>query len=235
MFLSLVGGSLNGLYYAAQSPDLPLFALAALGWLLRSAPCDDRLMRDSAADILSGVSLMLHATGAKEARVGIEDNKPEAIAAMREAAKAHGAIKIMPVPARYPMGSDRQLIVELTGREVPSDSRAADVGVLVNNVGTAFAVHQALYLGRPLVSRLMTLNGGAMAQPGNYRVLMGTLVSDFVALSGGYRGDPARLIMGGPMMGNVLPHDKVPVVKGTAGILAFSAAERGFIPLSEAR
>ena len=90
--------------------------------------CDDRLMRDKAAEILKGVRLMLHTTGAREARVGIEDNKPEAIAAMREAAKIYGEIKIMPVPARYPMGSDRQLIVELTGREVPSDSRAADVG-----------------------------------------------------------------------------------------------------------
>jgi electron transport complex protein RnfC len=187
--------------------------------------CDDRLMRDHAADILSGVRLMLHTTGAREARVGIEDNKPEAIAAMREAAAAFGEIRIMPVPARYPMGSDRQLIIELTGREVPSDSRAADVGVLVNNVGTAYAVHRAVNLGRPLVSRLMTLNGGAMASPGNYEVLIGTLVSDIVALSGGYRGAPARLIMGGPMMGNVLPHDRVPVVKGTSGILAFTAGE----------
>ena len=187
--------------------------------------CDDRLMRDRAADILKGVRLMLHTTGAGEARVGIEDNKPEAIAAMREAARAYGEIKIIPVPARYPMGSDRQLIVELTGREVPSDSRAADVGVLVNNVGTAFAVHQAVNLGRPLVSRLMTLNGGAMANPGNYEVLFGTLVSDIIAFSGGYSQPAARLIMGGPMMGNVLPHDRVPVVKGTSGILAFSAAE----------
>ncbi|MDD5298126.1 MAG: electron transport complex subunit RsxC [Rhodocyclaceae bacterium] len=187
--------------------------------------CDDRLMRDRAADILSGVRLMLHTTGAREARVGIEDNKPEAIKAMFDAARGFGQIRIMPVPARYPMGSDRQLIVELTGREVPSDSRAADVGVLVNNVGTAHAVHQAVMLGRPLVSRLMTLNGGAMAYPGNYEVPIGTLVSDFVELSGGFSAAPARLIMGGPMMGNVLPHARVPVVKGTAGILAFTAAE----------
>lgn len=187
--------------------------------------CDDRLMRDRGAEILKGVSFMLHCTGAGEARVGIEDNKPEAIAVMREAAKAFSNIRIMPVPARYPMGSDRQLIVELTGREVPSDARAADVGVLVNNVGTAYAVHQAVTLSRPLVSRLMTLNGAAMANPGNYDVLIGTQVSDLIAFSGGYKGEVARLIMGGPMMGNILPHDQVPVVKGTAGILAFSPAE----------
>ena len=187
--------------------------------------CDDRLMRDKAADILSGVRVMLHSTGAQQALVGIEDNKPEAIAAMKEAAAKFSEIRICPVPARYPMGSDRQLIVELTGREVPSDARAADVGVLVHNVGTANAVHQAIYEGRPLVSRLITLNGGAMAGPGNYEVLIGTLISDVIAFAGGYKGTPARLIMGGPMMGTVLPHAAVPVVKGTAGVLAFTAAE----------
>jgi electron transport complex protein RnfC len=105
--------------------------------------CDDRLMRDKAAEIVSGIRLMLVATGAGCAKVGIEDNKPEAIAAMGEAAGV-STITIVPVPARYPMGSDRQLIVELTGREVPSDARAADVGVIVHNVGTARAVHEAV-------------------------------------------------------------------------------------------
>jgi len=187
--------------------------------------CDDRLMRDRAATIIGGVRLMLHSTGAKQALVGIEDNKPEAIIAMRDAAAGFAEVKICPVPARYPMGSDRQLIVELTGREVPSDSRAADVGVIVHNVGTAFAVNEAVYKGRPLISRLMTLNGGAIANPGNYEVLIGTLVADIVAFAGGFKGEAARLVMGGPMMGTVLPHARVPVVKGTAGILAFAAAE----------
>ncbi|MBL8487436.1 MAG: electron transport complex subunit RsxC [Rhodocyclaceae bacterium] len=187
--------------------------------------CDDRLMRDRAAEIVSGIRLILHATGAREARVGIEDNKPEAIAAMGEAAARHGEIRVLPVPARYPMGSDRQLIVELTGREVPSDARAADVGVLVHNVGTAFAVHEALRLGRPLVERLVTLNGGAAARPGNYRVPVGMLAADLFAAAGGFAGTPARLVMGGPMMGTVLPHLQVPVVKGTSGFLALTAAE----------
>lgn len=187
--------------------------------------CDDRLMRDRARDIVKGVRLMLQATGAQVALVGIEDNKPEAIAEMRKAAELVSNVRICPVPARYPMGSDRQLIVELTGREVPSDARAADVGVLVNNVGTAYAVCQAVCHGRPLVSRFMTLNGGAMARPGNYEVLIGTTVADIVAFIGGFKSEPARLVMGGPMMGNVLPHTRVPVVKGTAGILAFTAEE----------
>ena len=187
--------------------------------------CDDRLMRDKAADIVAGIRLMLVSTGAKVAKVGIEDNKPEAIAAMREAAARFGEIEITPVPARYPMGSDRQLIVELTGREVPSDARAADVGVIVHNVGTAYSVNQAVCLGRPLVSRLMTLNGAAVQAPGNYEVPLGTLISDWVAFAGGTQADVAKIVMGGPMMGTVLPHLRVPVVKGTSGILLLNAAE----------
>lgn len=187
--------------------------------------CDDRLMRDRAADIVTGIRLMLISTGAGEAKVGIEDNKPEAIAAMREAAAGFSNVTIFPVPARYPMGSDRQLIVELTGREVPSDARAADVGVIVHNVGTAYAVQQAVCLGRPLVSRVMTLNGGAAATPGNYEVPFGTLISDLVAFTGGTKGEVAKLVMGGPMMGTILPNLRVPVVKGTSGILLLDANE----------
>lgn len=187
--------------------------------------CDDRLMRDHAKDIVRGIRFMLHATGAREANVGIEDNKPEAIAAMRQAAAASSEISIHPVPARYPMGSDRQLIVELTGKEVPSDARAADVGVLVHNIGTAYATQQAIDLGRPLVTRLLTVNGGACAQTGNFLVPIGTLIEDVLAFCGGFQQPPARLIMGGPLMGTVLPHGRVPVVKGTAGILALTAAE----------
>jgi electron transport complex protein RnfC len=187
--------------------------------------CDDRLMRDRAAEIVSGIRLMLIATGARVAKVGIEDNKPEAIAAMRQAAASFGELVVVPVPARYPMGSDRQLILELSGREVPSDARAADVGVIVHNVGTARAVHDAVCLKRPLVSRLITLSGRAAANPGNYEVPIGTLVSDLIAFTGGPRGEVARMVMGGPMMGTTLPHARVPVIKGTSGVLMLDAAE----------
>jgi electron transport complex protein RnfC len=187
--------------------------------------CDDRLMRDSAAEIIAGIRIMLHATAATQALVGIEDNKPEAITAMQAAASGFDAIRICPVPARYPMGSDRQLIVELTGREVPSDARAADVGVIVHNVGTARAVQQAVMLGRPMVTRLMTLNGALVAEPGNYEVPLGMLFDDIFSATGGLKGKPERLVMGGPLMGTLLPHGRIPVVKGTSGVLALSAAE----------
>ena len=186
--------------------------------------CDDRVMRDFAASVIDGVRIMMYAMSAREVLVGIEDNKPEAIAAMKRASAPFPEIKVRPVPARYPMGSDRQLIQTLTGKEVPSDCRAADVGVIVNNVSTANAVHRAIRLGEPLIRRVVTLNGGAVWQPGNILAPIGTLASDLLAFAG-LKSEPARIVMGGPMMGAVLPHAKVPIVKGTSGILAFNEDE----------
>jgi electron transport complex protein RnfC len=186
--------------------------------------CDDRLMRDCAPEVVDGIRLMLHATGAQKALVGIEDNKPEAIAAMTDAARGLAMIEVRPVPALYPMGSEKHLFSALTGQEVPADGRTTDLGALVHNVGTAWAVHEALRKGRPLVERIVTVNGGAIAFPGNIRVPLGALVGDVLAFAG-LRESPARLVMGGPMMGSLLPHARVPVVKGTSGILALTAAE----------
>lgn len=190
--------------------------------------CDDRLMRDRAEGIIDGIRLMLHASGAGQALVGIEDNKPEAIAAMRAAAAGFAAIEIRPVPARYPMGSEKQLIQVLTGIEVPADGRPADIGVVVHNVGTALAVRGAVREGKPLISRLVTVNGNCMAEPGNVEVRIGTLAEEVIAFAGGLKGEGlglARRIMGGPMMGMQIPHWRVPVVKGTSGILALDASE----------
>ena len=190
--------------------------------------CDDRQMRDRAAEMVDGIRIMLHATGAKVALVGIEDNKPEAIAAMQAAAAGLTAVQIRPVPARYPMGSEKQLIQVLTGQEVPADGRAFDVGVLVHNVGTALAVRTAIREGKPLISRVITVNGNCMANPGNIEVRIGTLAEEVIAFAGGLKGEGiglARRVMGGPMMGMQIPHWRVPVVKGSSGILAFDAAE----------
>jgi electron transport complex protein RnfC len=185
---------------------------------------DDRIMRDRADQVVDGVRIVMHAIGATQALVGIEDNKPEAIAAMAKAAAPFPEVKIRPVPARYPMGSDRQLIITLTGREVPADARAAEVGVLVHNVSTCAAVHQAVRFGRPLVERIVTINGGAVQNPGNIFAPIGTLVSELLAFCG-LKQEPARIIQGGPMMGTPVPHALVPLVKGASGILAFDAEE----------
>lgn len=190
--------------------------------------CDDRLMRDRAAHIVEGIRIMLHATGAQVALVGVEDNKPEAIVAMQAAAAGFDAVQIRPVPARYPMGSEKQLIQVLTGKEVPADGRAFDIGVVVHNVGTALAVRTAIREGKPLISRLLTINGQCVNQPGNIEVRIGTLAEEVIAFAGGLKGDGlglARRVMGGPMMGMQIPHWRVPVVKGTSGILALDAGE----------
>ena len=188
--------------------------------------CDDRLMRDRAPEIVAGIRLIRRAVGAGEVLVGIEDNKPEAIAAMTVAAVGT-EVKVAAVPAMYPMGSEKQLIQAVIGKEVPAGGRAADIGVLVHNVGTAFAVAQALRLGRPLVSRIVTVSGGAVAAPGNLEVLIGTPAQALFAAAGGFRETPARLVMGGPMMGQQFTNPLVPVIKGTSGVLALTPAEIG--------
>lgn len=187
--------------------------------------CDDRLMRDRAHDIVDGIRILAHAAGARKTLVGIEDNKPEAIAAMMAAAAATEGVTVRVVPARYPMGSEKQLILTLTGLEVPANGRPSDVGVVVHNVGTALAVRDAIRFGRALVSRLLTVSGDCAAQPGNIEVPIGALAEDVVAFAGGLKSAPARLLMGGPMMGLQLPSLAVPVIKGTSGLLALSAQE----------
>lgn len=195
--------------------------------------CDDRLMRDRAAAVIDGIRIMAFAAGVERVMVGIEDNKPEAIAAMQAAAPAaDGLIEIRPIPARYPMGSEKQLVLTLTGAEIPAGGRPADVGVVVHNVGTALAVRDAIRFGRPLIARTITLNGNCLAHPGNIEVPIGASCAEVVAFAGGLTGTPARLVMGGPMMGQQLPSLNVPVIKGTSGILALSQDELAERPAS---
>jgi electron transport complex protein RnfC len=181
-------------------------------------------MRERAEEVIDGVRLMLHGVRWGRGLIAIEDNKPEAIAAMQKAAKGYGQIKVVPVPALYPMGSEKQMIKTLTGLEVPAGGLTAQVGVLVHNVATAFAVHEALRYGRPLVRRVVTVSGGAVRDRRNLDVPIGTLVEDLLDYCG-LDTDPARLLMGGPMMGTVLPHARVPIVKGSNGVLALTAPE----------
>ena len=188
--------------------------------------CDDRLMRERAAEIVEGIRLIRHAVGAAEALVGIEDNKPEAIAAMRAAA-GDGEVRVIAVPAMYPMGWDKQMTRVLIGREVPAGGRSADIGVLVHNVATAYAVQQALRHGRPLLSRVVTVSGGAVRAPANLEVPLGAPAQALLDACGGLVAPPARLVLGGPMMGHEFRAPHVPVVKGTSGLLALTHAEIG--------
>jgi electron transport complex protein RnfC len=185
--------------------------------------CDDVLMRERPEDVLKGVVLMRDMLEAQQILIGIEDNKPEAIAAMQKAAKASGekSLAVVAVPTRYPAGGAKQLIRVLTGIEVPHGQRSTDYGVQCFNVGTAYAIYEAIALGRPMVSRIVTV-GGNVAKPRNYEVLFGTRMSDLLRLAES-RPDSDRIIMGGPMMGIAMPGGDVPVVKATNCVLAGSA------------
>ncbi len=192
--------------------------------------CDDQLMRENADDIIDGICIMMHALQVKKAIVAIEANKPEAIKAMQEASKALPEITVVKVPVQYPMGSEKHLVQTLTGKETPARALTADIGVVVHNVATANAVQQCIRHGRPLIDRVVTVSGGAVKTPGNYLTPIGTPVSMLLDVAGGFSEEPSRLISGGPMMGQPLPSTKVPIVKGSGGILALTAAETASKP-----
>ncbi len=189
--------------------------------------CDDMLMREQAERIVAGLAIMRHILAPEECLIGIEDNKPEAIAAMREAVDDSGLAdtEVIPIPTVYPSGGEKQLIYVLTGKEVPSQHIPADIGVVCHNVGTAAAVADAVIEGRPLISRVVTLSGGALKQPQNVRAPIGAPMHWLVKRIGGYREEPRRLVMGGPMMGLPLDRDDYPVVKGTNCLLAMDAEQ----------
>ncbi|ARU87582.1 electron transport complex subunit RsxC [Pseudomonas sp. M30-35] len=185
---------------------------------------DDMLMREFAAELISGIEILVHLVNPEQVLIGIEDNKPEAIAAVKQAV-AERPFQVCVFPTKYPSGGEKQLIQILTGVEVPSGGLPADIGMLCQNVGTAVAVHNAVILGKPLISRITTLTGEALARPMNVEVLLGTPVGELLNFAGLDERALNRLIMGGPMMGFTLPNIDVPVIKTTNCLLASSAAE----------
>ncbi len=188
--------------------------------------CDDLLMREHAARVVAGMGILKYLVGARECLVGIEDNKPEAIAAMRTAiAAADLDARVVVIPTKYPSGGEKQLIFLLTGQEVPSHGIPAQIGILCQNVGTAAAVADAVLTGRPLIGRLVTVTGAGVAAPQNLQVLFGTPAAALIAQAGGYTAAAQRLILGGPMMGFALHDDRVPITKAGNCLLVAGAAE----------
>lgn len=194
---------------------------------------DDMLMRERADEVVQGTQALLQLSQAKKGVIAVEDNKPEAIAALNQALQTldnKTPISVVSIPTVYPSGGEKQLIKIITGAEVPADGIPADIGTLCQNVGTAAAVYRALYLGEPLISRITTLTGDAIAQPGNYEVLIGTPIPHLLANTGYQAQQPERIIAGGPLMGFTLPSLHVPVVKTSNCILAPTAKE---LPLND--
>ncbi len=176
--------------------------------------CDDRLMCEHAADILEGARLIQPLVGATQILIGIENNKPKAIAALRSAAMAINGtdITICPVPTLYPMGGGKQLAYALTGRITPSGGRTTDVGIQMFNVGTAYAIQRALRHDETLTRRIVTVTG-AVKNPGNYEVRIGTPIAALIAAAGGRTPGACGTLIGGPMMGFDLASDEAPVSK----------------------
>jgi electron transport complex protein RnfC len=184
--------------------------------------CDDMLMRERAVGILAGAAVMRHMLHADEVIVGIEDNKPEAIAAMRAAARGLPfEVEVVAVPTCYPGGGGKQLTYALTGKEAPSGGRSTDVGVQVFNVGTAHALHRAVEHGEPMISRIVTVTG-RVRRPRNFETLLGMPMIELLRQAGRY-DDMTGIVMGGPMMGFDVPAPDVPVMKSTNCALAKSA------------
>ena len=181
---------------------------------------DDTLMREHAAEIIQGIELMQQLLDPTICIVGIEDNKPEAIAAMTKAAEHNNKIIVQTVPTVYPSGGEKQLIKLLTNREVPSMGIPADIGVLMHNTGTLYAVQQAVYEGKPLIERVVTVTGNTIHKPGNVWALLGTEIKHLLDCQGFSPVPQQRVVMGGPMMGFTLPTVRIGVIKTTNCILA---------------
>ena len=199
---------------------------------------DDRLMREYSHDILAGIGIIHRLLTPKRIIIAIEDNKPEAINAMQTAVMQSGlpagCIRVTVIPTKYPSGGEKQLIQIITGREVPSGAIPAKLGIVVHNVGTAFAIYQAVAQGKPLIERVVTVTGKNVGKAGNYWIPIGTPVEHVLATTEFTPEPEQKVIIGGPMMGHALANIQVPILKGTNCILVPSSQEIGTTPEEKA-
>ncbi|MDG2940568.1 electron transport complex subunit RsxC [Bisgaard Taxon 10/6] len=182
--------------------------------------CDDRLMRDYAAEIIEGIRILRYILRPEKVVIAVEDNKPEAVAALRAALQGADDTDIRVIPTKYPSGAAKQLIYILTGMEVPHGQRSSSIGVLMQNVGTAFAVKRAIINDEPLIERVVTLTGDKIPHKGNQWVRLGTPI-DFILKNAGYQTDDRfPVFLGGPMMGLIVPDLRAPITKTANCLLA---------------
>lgn len=187
---------------------------------------DHRLMLEHPDEIIIGIKIILKVLGIDRAVIGVEANKPDAIALLKSKTSMVSGIEVMPLKMKYPQGGEKQLIEAVTGRQVPPPpALPANVGCVVQNVGTVFAIYEAVMKNKPLIERIVTVTGKSVKKPCNLRVRMGTPVSQLLEYAGGMPEDTGKLISGGPMMGRPLLDDTAPVVKGTSGVLLIPESE----------
>ena len=188
--------------------------------------CDHQLMLEHGEEIIIGIEILKRALGVDRAIIGIENNKKDAIEHMRKLAQSKLGIEVMPLKLKYPQGGEKQLIDACIGRQVPSGALPIEVGAVVDNVATIFAVYEAVQKNKPLISRVMTVTGKNLAKPGNYSVRFGTPIEEVIALAGGVPADTGKIIGGGPMMGRAMDHvENMPANKRLSGLLFLPEAE----------
>ncbi|WP_396602947.1 electron transport complex subunit RsxC [Algibacter sp. R77976] len=186
---------------------------------------DHRLMLEKADEIIVGIQILMHALHIHDAVIGIENNKKNAIAVLKQAAQSDKRIKVAALQVKYPQGSEKQLIKAIIKREVPKGGLPMDVGVIVHNVGTIYAIYQAVQYDQPLIERVVTVTGKKIESASNFWVKVGTPIKDLVAEVGGLPEGTRKIVNGGPMMGKAIKNTDVPVTKGTSGILVISEDE----------
>jgi len=180
---------------------------------------DHRLMLEKAEEMLVGIQIQMKALDVKRALIGIENNKKDAIAHLKQLCPNYEGIEVVALKVKYPQGGEKQLIKAAIGREVPSGALPIEVGAVVHNVGTSMAVYEAVQKNKPLFERIVTVTGKSVAKPSNFVVRIGTPVNNLIEAAGGLPEDTGKVINGGPMMGKALNDFNAPVVKGTSGIL----------------
>ena len=186
---------------------------------------DHRLMLEKADEIIVGIQILMQALHIKSAVIGIENNKKDAIKALKNAAVSDDRIKVAALRVKYPQGSEKQLIKSILKREVPKGGLPMDVGVIVHNVGTIFAIYQAIQYNQPLMERVVTVTGKKVEDASNFWVKIGTPIKDLVQEVGGLPEGTRKIVNGGPMMGKAIKNTDVPVTKGTSGILIIAEDE----------
>lgn len=187
--------------------------------------CDHQLMMERGEQIMIGIELVMKALGINRAIIGIENNKPDAIAHMQKLAAEVPGVEVQPLKLRYPQGGEKQLIDACIGRQVPSGALPIEVGAVVDNVATLFAVYEAVQKNKPLISRVMTVTGKDVKKPGNYEVRFGTPLAEVLELAGGVPETTGKIIGGGPMMGRAMQNIDMPCNKRMSGALLMTEAD----------
>ena len=228
---------LGGATFPTHVKLMPPKGMTAEVLLINGVECepyltsDHRMMLEHGEELMVGVKLLMLALNVTKAAIGIENNKPDAIALMSKLAAGQKNITVVPLKVKYPQGGEKQLIKAVTGREVTSGALPISVGAVVTNIATTFAVYEAVQKNKPLFERVVTVTGKPVKNPSNFKVRIGTPISELIEAVGGLPENCGKIINGGPMMGKSVSNVEVPVTKGTSGVLIMpeTEAKRGEI------